>query len=371
MIALWASIASADATDPVPSAGYRPDPRSSEAGLWMLSDKLEQFVQTSPLLVRDSSLNGYVRGLVCKLSGPDCGDLRVYVLEDPTMNAETLPNGAVVVFTGLLLRMQNEAQLAFVLGHEMTHYYNRHSVKRWESERGTMNVLAFLGGAALPLYFIAMDHFMSFSRDQEREADEGGFQRATAMGYEPQQAAEIWRMMAEEDKADPNKPSPGIFGRDHPSDEERLAALSKRAAEIESTKSQWTTGADDYRKLIAPFRDKWLEDEIARSNGWQSAVVLERMVRNEPNNGMLQYFLGEAYRKRGKDGDAQLAVAAYQQAVASEDPPPRAWRDLGLLAMKSGRTAEARTDFASYLARAPNADDRSMIEFYQSQLGGK
>ncbi len=369
----FALMATADDTPPV---GYQPDLKSSEAGLWMMSDKAEKAVQTSPLLVRDPALNGYVRGIVCKLVGAaECPALRFYILEDPTMNAGALPNGAVVVHTGLLLRMQNEAQLAFVLGHEITHYTRRHTLKRFESARDTMNSMAFLGLAggllALPIELLAIEGLLAYSRDQEREADAGGFEKATAVGYDPAQAGGIWKMMSVEDKADPHKSGPGIFERNHPTDEDRLAALTKLADGLEESRSDWTIGTDLYRARIAAFRDEWLKDELARGDAWESVVVLERMVSAEPSSGALRYFLGEAYRKRAKDGDQKLAVDAYNQAIACADPPPQAWRDLGLMAMKSGDRQTARADFVNYLAHAPKADDRAMIEFYETQLGAQ
>ena len=231
--------------------------------------------------MRDPALNDYVRSIVCKLAGARCAALRFYVVEVPQANAYALPNGAVVVWTGLLLRMQNEAQLAMVLGHEMTHYFLRHSLKRFESARDTLNSLAFVrlaGIFALPVELAAGGALMSYTRDQERDADAGGFDLATSVGYDPQQAANVWQYMAAEDKADPDKPGGGIFGRDHPSSDERLATLSKRADEIRATRATWSTNDDAYRSAIAPFRSKWLVDEMGRGNARESVVLLEHLM---------------------------------------------------------------------------------------------
>lgn len=55
------------------------------------------------------------------------------------------PNGMMSVYTGLLLRTQNEAQLAAVLGHEIGHYLARHSLQRFEVEQATMTATGILG----------------------------------------------------------------------------------------------------------------------------------------------------------------------------------------------------------------------------------
>ena len=98
--------------------------------------------------------------------------------------------------------------------------------------------------------------------------------------------------------------------------------------------------------------------------------MLERLTKAEPNSGLLQYYLGEAYRRRNGDGDAQRAIAAYTAAAAKSDTPAQAWREMGIIAMKSGDAAGARADFAAYLAHAPNADDRAMVEFYMTKVSG-
>ena len=351
----------------------RPEAASTEGGLWMQADELETNVQRSPLLVRDPALNAYVDGVVCKVAGARCSDLRVYIVKIPYFNAYTLPNGAVVIWTGALLRIENEAQLAMILGHEFTHYFDRHSLKNYETTRDTRNVLAFLGMGglyALPILLIAGSALVSYSRDQEREADAGGFDLATQAGYDPTQAGAIWNYMDAEEKADPHRPGSGLFGSDHPTSAERLDTMSKRGTEIAATRPLWTDGTEAYRAAVAPFRQEWLEDELARGNAYQSVAMLERLSAAEPNSGLLKYYLGEAYRRRNLDGDKALATATLTQAVACADVPPVAWRELGLIAMKAGDKDAAKHDFDTYVAHAPQADDRAMVQFYLAQLGG-
>ena len=131
--------------DDMPAPGYQPDAASMEGGLWMVSDHAEKNLQTSPLLVKDVALNAYVRGVVCKLAADRCGSIRLYIMEVPHFNAYMMPNGAMVVWTGLLLRVQNEAQLAYILGHELTHYEHRHTLEAFHRAESTSTVMAFFG----------------------------------------------------------------------------------------------------------------------------------------------------------------------------------------------------------------------------------
>src|ERR1041385_5527115 len=96
---------------------YHPTPESDEGGLWMIGEKAEAEIRTSPLLVKDPALNAHLRKIVCKLAGPYCDSIRVYIVDVPYVNAVMSPNGMLQVWTGMLLRTQNDAEMAFVLGH--------------------------------------------------------------------------------------------------------------------------------------------------------------------------------------------------------------------------------------------------------------
>ena len=101
-----------------------------EAGLWAYMDRTEEQLRRSPFLIRDEALNAYVRDIACRLAGEHCPHVRVYILRKAQFNATMAPNGMLQVWSGLLLRMANEAQLAAILGHEIGHYVARHGVQR-------------------------------------------------------------------------------------------------------------------------------------------------------------------------------------------------------------------------------------------------
>jgi predicted Zn-dependent protease len=247
--------------------GYSPSMSSEEAGLWMQFDKFEAAVKTGPNIVRDEKLNAYVSGVICKLAGEYCPSIRVYIVDTPEWNAFCSPNGMVEVNTGLLLQMKNEAQFAFVLGHEITHYLHRHSL---DGLRNKVNTTGFLmvfdlaaAGAGVgvgvdPRGLISLANdigaysLIAYTRDQERDADDGGFKRATSLGYSPNEASAIWEAMIAENKADPNF-SRSAFFSDHPGEEERVANNTKLAAQIAPTRTDWVTNEDAFHAATALF----------------------------------------------------------------------------------------------------------------------
>jgi Zn-dependent protease with chaperone function len=383
LMALCAS-AHADAP-PAQDVVARPDGKSGEAGLWMACDAIEKELAVSPLVVRDPALNAYVSGIVCKLAGPNCAGLRVYVVSDASFNAAAWPNGMVVVNTGLLLRTENEAQLVFVLGHEITHFLKRHTWNNFDSVRRTSDVLAFLSigvaaagvstgtnlsGVSNLATLIAAGALLSYNRDQEREADAGGFTLAVAGGYDPRQGQILWTNVDDEVEAEPERRRDWAFFSNHPTDKERLATMAKLADQAEAGAHAGDLGTERLKAVVAPHRAEWLAEELNRGHFSQSIQMIGRLIKNDAQAGELRYFLGEAYRRRNADGDLAQAVQSYQASIAGGGPV-LAYRGLGIAALKSGDMGSARDAFKKYLDLAPSADDRAMVTTYLARAEGQ
>ena len=128
-----------------PARFARPDIATDEGGLWSLMDREETRLRRSPFSLRDPRLRDYVQDIACRLAGEHCPDVRVYLVQTPLFNASMAPNGMMQVWTGLMLRVDNEAQLAAVLGHEIGHYLSRHSLERLRDVKSRAAFGQFLG----------------------------------------------------------------------------------------------------------------------------------------------------------------------------------------------------------------------------------
>lgn len=369
------------AADPdVLPVGYQPAANSDEAGLWMMAEQSEQSFRSSPLLVRDPALNGYVKGIICKLAPDRCDSIRLYILDVPYFNAAMMPNGAMQVWTGLLLRAHSEAQLAFVLAHEIAHYTHRHSIDQYRRLRNTSTFLAFfaiaaagagVGIAGSVAQLIAVGALLSYSRDEEREADKYGSQMAIAAGYDPSEPGQLWQGEIDEEKADPLTDKDFAFFRTHPDAEERMKVLDARAKEELAAKSEWTRNENEFHKTMASFRSQWFEEDLTLGKYERSLCMLRRLAIEEPDSALVRYYIGEVHRRRNGKGDPENAMAAYRQAIElgpDKGMPVTAYRGLGIVAMKTGDKKAAREAFAQYLTAAPNATDRAMIELYLTRV---
>jgi predicted Zn-dependent protease len=210
--------------------GEKPAIESDEAGLWMYMDDIEENLKTSGRIETDPLFNAYTRKIICKLAPDYCENIRFYIVRTPHFNASMAPNGSMQIWTGLMLRAQNEAQLAYVLGHEIGHYQRRHSLKQWRSVRDTSSVLIFfqlaaagagVGFAGDMAQLIALAGIFAYSRDQEREADDIGFELMANAGYDFHEAANIWQALIEEHEA-ADHPDQFILFASHPSTQERV-----------------------------------------------------------------------------------------------------------------------------------------------------
>ncbi len=157
------------------------------------------------------------------------------LVNDPQVNAWCMPGGKVVVYTGLLNFTQNEAALAVVLGHEITHAVAHHGNERM-SQVATAQGLEIAGNIFTQNNSKANAIFTNVfaptaqigvllpnSRKQEYEADHYGLIFAAMAGYNPQEAIPFWQRMA----AAGGKSGMPEFLATHPSDENRITRLKE------------------------------------------------------------------------------------------------------------------------------------------------
>lgn len=131
-------------------------------------------------------------------------EFRFFVIEDPSINAAALPDGTVLIHTGLLGAVENEAQLAFVMSHEMAHVLQTHYKREVDETRGARVGLiiagvaagAFIGNIGLFLAELGIASAVNgHQRELENQADRLGLQNVIEHGYDPREAANFSRII--------------------------------------------------------------------------------------------------------------------------------------------------------------------------------
>jgi tetratricopeptide (TPR) repeat protein len=353
----------------LPPRFTRPTPDTDEGGLWSMMDREEVRIRRSPLAIKEPALNRYLADLTCGLTDNHCPDIRVHVVRMPTFNAAMAPNGMMLVWSGMLLRVENEAQLAAVIGHELGHYLERHQVEqlRAAKDRAVLGTLVgLIGGVAGAVGQITLlASAFAFSREHEARADRLGMRLMKQAGYEGRQAPLVWDNLLAELKItggeDAGKRN-ALFAT-HPPVANRRDELLKLAGE-----SGGSLRAAEYRQAIAPLRFGWIEDEIKRGQYEESLVLFDRMLTRDAQDVEVLYARGEVYRLRDEADDLGRSHDDLMRASTLHKAPAETFRSLGLVHKRRQDRAAAIAAFEKYLGIAPEAPDAGMIKSYLGEL---
>ena len=339
--------------------------------------ELERKVERSALRIEDAAINDYVRDVLCRVAADYCPDLRVYVIRNPYFNASMTAHGMIQVWTGLLLRIENEDELATILGHELAHYTQLHSLERLRQVSDAMSAgllldmgLAVFAGVPVPVaQMAAIASAMAFSREDEREADELGLTFMVSGGYAPSAAPAVWEsIVSEEDSAKVKSRKPNIFTMTHPSSEERVNAMHELVDRKFYDSRNRLTRKERHVAILNQYYLMLMEDQIDTNRIGRTETMLNRHREIGVHPELVSYFRGEMYRQRGEKGDTDLAIAAFAKATSGEHMVPDAWHKLAYLYLGKGEKSLARDAFERFLELDPETDDRAMIEYYLEEL---
>ena len=267
------------------NSGFQP-PETLSGGRMQIGD-------TNFMLTRNLDLQAYVTELGYRLipqwtddlpeDDPTRVDYRFYVVKDPSFNASAFPDGTVIVHTGLLQTLANEAQLAAVLAHEIAHVTHKHGLRRFQEQNklkkakigaGLLTKAIStvtgrevragnieIGGFSIPVSLVAKlgegALSNSFSRKRESQADRVGLFYMTEAGYDPREAATMWTLLAEKTA----NPQAGLKEKalrkiasiysSHPEAVKRARNINIEIAANYSSMdlSQLVTGAENYERI--------------------------------------------------------------------------------------------------------------------------
>src|SRR5947208_3556611 len=234
-------------------------------------------------------------------------------------------------------------------------------------ERPTLAGAAGVGFVGPLIQLATVSSVFAFSRDNEREADDVGFELMVAAGYDAHEAPKIWETLLAQRAATKN-PQASIFFATHPPTEERVATLKALAEKTGSPRDERDAGRDRLLAATLPFRTSMLRDELRLRRFAATQLLLDRLSATDSASAEIQFFQGELYRLRAESGDEARAIAAYEKAIGAGDAPAEAYRSFGLVLMNARERSRARAALDRYLELRPDATDREMIREYVKRL---
>ena len=240
-----------------------------------------------------------------------------HVVDDASVNAFALPGGFIFVTRGLMTYMTNEAELATVLGHEIGHVTNRHSVSQISKAQvaqlglGIGSILSptvarygQLAGTGLQILFL------KYSRDAENEADLAGFRYALNDNYDVREMSDVFQTLDRLDQASGQQGKlPGWLST-HPAPADRIQNTQARLDTLHRSLAGTKVNRDAYLQQVngltfgedprqgffrtGLFLHPDLRFQIQFPNGWQTQNTAQAVMAGSPNqDAIIQLTLGQ------------------------------------------------------------------------------
>ena len=282
-------------------------------------NEINRQLEKKGLVLHDPEVGRYIEAIGHRVTANqqplEKVEFRFRVLRDPMVNASAYPDGTIYVTTGLLARLENEAQLASVLGHEATHAIQRHTYLENRSARKKVLAINILSGVAavtanvpnsgtwgsailqiantganVSAAILAASIF-GYSREKEREADRHGLELMTLASYDPRAMPRTFQLLDEKLEFLPME----SFYSDHPKLEEREKAAVEQIAS-ENLKSGQLGTESDYLAHLAPAICANIDADLNSRRARTAVNRASRLVKWKPDEPQYQVLLGDAYR---------------------------------------------------------------------------
>ena len=365
--------------------------RDDEADLWERASSHEMRLRNSGAIYRDRHVEAYIESLAERMLGDSIDHLGIrldfVLVQDPVLSAWAYPYGTIGLHTGLLVRMDNEAQFAAILAHEISHFLQRHSYREMLDGGKQSRIgkgLGFLAGLALAKETGSFDKGVmdltggiwenlstsGYSKKNEYVADEEGLRLMQQAGLPIAEAIPAFQALAENavyGAADPRK-----MWSSHPRLDNRIRNLEKevrRASRKKNFVEQPVPDGRDYYRGIAPALLLNAKLDIGARKFDRARDALNKYLSVHPGDPDAHFLVGETYRRARPLGpDFADSDRAYQSALDNDSAYAPALRELGMTARIRGDSAAARHAFDRYLKAAPDAPDAGIIRGYLERL---
>jgi predicted Zn-dependent protease len=311
----------------------------SESQEIQMGQEAAKGVEQSIGFVKDQALQDYVSRIgmeMAKASERPNLPWAFHVVDDASPNAFALPGGFIFVTRGLLTNMTNEAELATVVGHEIGHVTNRHSVDQISKQQvaqiglGVGSILSptvarfgQLAGTGAQLLFL------KFSRDDENEADLAGFRYALNDGYDVREMANVFEMLQRVSALGNQGGELPNWMATHPTEESRIQNVRARLDTLHKSLANAKLNRDPYLERVkglvfgedprqgyfqgTTFYHPDLRFQVAFPQGWKLQNTPQAVAAQSPNqDAIIQMTLAQG----GADQAAQQFFS--QQGVQSQ-----------------------------------------------------
>jgi predicted Zn-dependent protease len=354
----------------------------------MAREAAVEFEQKNKLW-KDPLLEAYVRQIVQRLDQGIPPEKKypwsVRIVNSPAVNAFTFGGGLIYVYAGLVARMENEAQFATVLGHEMAHSTEHHISRGIKAQYGVQtagkllgSVLGGLAGGGVPFDLVNAAAAVSglglqaassgLSRGHEREADEYGMEYLVGAHYDPREAPRTFEKLHELYGDPPLADT--FFYSSHPSNVQRFEYLTheyetKYMAQI--AEGNLIVNTEEHKRRTRPIVIEVGKLDYGEKRFMTSEKMMEKALRAYDKDPVPHYWIAKV--AMDAEGKPDKAVEHLEKAIELDRNYSEAYRELGTAYYMAGFRSKAIAAYQRYLKLEPKARDRSEIEASIEELG--
>jgi len=325
----------------------------------------------------DPALQDYVNRVgqkLAKVSDQPTLPYEFVVLNNSTPNAWALPGGKIAVNRGLLVLLEDEAELAAVLGHEIVHAAARHSAAAMTQQQILGAGVAILGATtqntdygdliSLGSQFGGSAYIAKYGRDNELESDQYGMKYMAAAGYDPQGAVRLQEKFVALSKGSQAGGLEALFAS-HPPSQSRVDANIKHARKLPSG----ATNRTQYQQAIGQLKrdaDAYKSYDAAlaaiEKKDYDSALNLTRQAqKQQPKEAAFYALEGDLLAQKKQ---YQSALKSYETAVQKNPTLFSNWLMRGMLNAQLKNYTDAERD----LQRSTRYLDTPHAHYYLGQV---
>jgi predicted Zn-dependent protease len=369
IMVVWCLVAGCATPRPIPVIRTL-TANEEEQMLWRQAQEELNAINASGVLYQDVEIENYLNRIAAKLNAnsisPDFS-FQIKVVKDPSLNAFAFPNGVIYIHSGILARMDNEAQLAALLAHEMVHCTHRHSLRVLRSIKdrtaakndrpprvrelaqllGITGSIASLGG---------------YTRELETEADRVGLDLAVKANYDPREILNLFGLLKQEIELEGVK-EPYFFGT-HPKVGQRIENVNNWLAEKYRGKITGIKNTDVFQSKISRLVLDNARLDLRQGRFFVAQRTVEKFLAVKQDDARAYFLLGEVFRQRGRQEDAAAAIKNYEKSISLNPSFPEPHKAMGLIHYKDGKKRLAKKHFESCLLLSPDTIDRAYIQGY-------
>jgi len=370
------------------------------------TEEAEDILFNSGAVYEDKEAEAYLNEIGRSIIPPDFTDENVEInfkiIRDPTVNAFACPTGSIYVHTGILARLENEAQLAFLLGHEISHIVNKDSVyfmNSYHNKTVTAKLCDVVFAPASVFFGALVDLIASgfflfhaatvtgYNREQESRADKEALTNGNRQDYNLTEATRLIEiLMAERDRY--VNAEEVYFLMSHPHNKARHRAMKRTITKKFSESTGKKLNEERFFKNMVKIKNYNASLNIKMDRLEHAMDNLKTVLDKIPDNAEAHFYTAEVYRNMYSDSDKlkhelntktwyklrrrikkeklvdqwrEKAFEEYESALQYDPGYYDAYRGLGLLWRDCGERVKALEHLNKYLEFKEDAKDKRYV----------